>query len=262
VFSTLRSEALAGESEDTLYIELSADPGADPMDREQWARANPSYPNRTSARAILRMKKNLTAASFLREGLGIWDADAANHPIPADVWDMLSSETKPSGPPAFFITISKDLRSAHVAVAAMNSGVPHVELASDSSQQGVGWLVGRVQELKKRYPGAKFGAYKGGPVESWLPKFEEFRLVPQMLTRAEVAAACSHLQKLAEVMGFTHSPDPVLADSLAGAEKRDLDGGSWVWDWKTSVSDLAPIAAATGALWLLESRKPGVVNLW
>lgn len=260
VFSTLRSEALAGDTEDTLYIELSADPDADPMDREQWAKANPSYPERTSARAILRMKKNLTSESFLREGLGIWDDDAADRrPIPFDLWESLSSEDKPTGQPAFFVTISKDLRAACIGVAVMNAGVPHVEV---DWRPGTTWLSDRVAELHKRYPRAAFGAYSAGPVKAWVPKFAEFGVDVQMLTRGDEAAACGHLQKLAESLGFTHAPDEVVTESLLGAEKRDMDGGAWVWDWRNSASDLAPIAAETGALWLLESRKPGVVNLW
>ena len=42
-----------------LYVEFSADPDCDPDDREQWAKANPSFPKRTSETAILRMRKLL-----------------------------------------------------------------------------------------------------------------------------------------------------------------------------------------------------------
>jgi hypothetical protein len=58
-FTLLRQEALDGESDGTLYIEFSADRGADPMDRDQWRKANPSFPNRTSERAMLRLRKKL-----------------------------------------------------------------------------------------------------------------------------------------------------------------------------------------------------------
>ena len=49
-------------------------------------------------------------------------------------------------------------------------------------------------------------------------------------------------------------PTRWLADSLKGAETRDLEGGGWVWDWDKSTADLAPMAAVTGALWLLETQ--------
>jgi hypothetical protein len=70
----LRQEALDGESDGTLYIETSADRGADPMDRKQWRKANPSFPHRTTERAMLRLRKKLkNDDSWNREALGIWD---------------------------------------------------------------------------------------------------------------------------------------------------------------------------------------------
>ena len=52
-----------------LYVELAADKDADSDDREQWAKANPSYPKRTSEQAIMRMRNNLSDDSFRRERL-------------------------------------------------------------------------------------------------------------------------------------------------------------------------------------------------
>lgn len=57
VFTMLRQDALDGESEGTLYVEFSADKGANPDDRAQLRKANPSYPHRTSERAIRRMRE-------------------------------------------------------------------------------------------------------------------------------------------------------------------------------------------------------------
>jgi len=76
VVMRLRAEALDGASEGLLYVELSAPPDCDPNDRAAWAKANPSYPKRTPAKAILRMRKLLSPEDFRREALGIWDAAA------------------------------------------------------------------------------------------------------------------------------------------------------------------------------------------
>src|SRR5690606_19690416 len=70
-FTLLRQEALDGDSDGTLYIETSADRGADPMDRDQWRKANPSFPHRTTERAMLRLRKKLKSDdSWNREALG------------------------------------------------------------------------------------------------------------------------------------------------------------------------------------------------
>jgi hypothetical protein len=65
---------------------------------------------------------------------------------------------------------------------------------------------------------------------------------------------------LSETLGFTHEPDQFTTESLRNAERRSLDGGGWVWDWRGSRGDLAPIAAVTGALWLLESNES--IEIW
>jgi hypothetical protein len=58
-FSAKRSKALAGETTDQVYVELSADTDADPDDLEQVAKANPSFPDRTPLESVLRLRENL-----------------------------------------------------------------------------------------------------------------------------------------------------------------------------------------------------------
>lgn len=88
VVTRLRAEALAGDSDGVLYVELSAPPDCDSDDRAAWRKANPSYPKRTPAKAILRMKKLLSPEDFRREALGIWDDDCgpAWQVIGRDAW--------------------------------------------------------------------------------------------------------------------------------------------------------------------------------
>jgi phage terminase large subunit-like protein len=87
VVTRLRSEALAGESEGVLYVEISAPRGSRPDDRAAWRKANPSYPKRTPAKAILRMRKLLNPEDFMREALGVWDdPGGAWDVIPEDAW--------------------------------------------------------------------------------------------------------------------------------------------------------------------------------
>lgn len=75
-FTLRRQEALSGTSTEAVYIECAADPDADPDDRAQWAKANPSFPARTPLRSMLRLRKNLPSDdSWRREALGIWDAE-------------------------------------------------------------------------------------------------------------------------------------------------------------------------------------------
>mgnify|MGYP006189918149 CR=1 FL=1 len=74
-FTNRRAKALDGKAENMVYVEFSADEDADPDDREQWAKANPSYPSRTPDESMERMRENLTdESSFKREALGHLEA--------------------------------------------------------------------------------------------------------------------------------------------------------------------------------------------
>jgi phage terminase large subunit-like protein len=95
VFSNIRSEALAGVSSGVLYAEFAAPAGSKPDDRGAWRVANPSFPKRTPAKAIERMRKLLTTEDFMREALGIWDDSSVAAAISSSVWAALGTEVPP-----------------------------------------------------------------------------------------------------------------------------------------------------------------------
>lgn len=122
-FMLMRQEAISGESTDTFYLEFSADPNADPMDREQWAKANPSYPLHTTARAILRMRKNLKGpGAFEREALGIWDGTAKLGVFSSGAWSRCATTDEPPEPEA--LGIAADVDQTWLSLAA--AGGEHI----------------------------------------------------------------------------------------------------------------------------------------
>lgn len=86
-FTRLRDKARAGRTHSTLYVEFAADRDADPLDREQWRKANPSYPAHTSDESIANLWENLTGDDFRREALGIWDEHALSRAIDRRQWE-------------------------------------------------------------------------------------------------------------------------------------------------------------------------------
>jgi hypothetical protein len=80
-FTRLRDKARAGRTHSTLYVEFTADRDADPLDRDQWKKANPSYPAHTSDESITNLWENLTSDDFRREALGIWDEHTLSRAI-------------------------------------------------------------------------------------------------------------------------------------------------------------------------------------
>lgn len=156
VFTNRRAAALSGDDEDVLYVEFSADQGADPDDRKQWAIANPSFPHRTTETSILRMRKLLgSVASFLREGLGIWDKKQVGRKAfdPA-IWDLRSTATPPAeGIKVFGVKFSVD--GSHVALSAAmrpaDGGPIHVEgIKSAPISDGTQWLIDFLAEPNRK----------------------------------------------------------------------------------------------------------------
>jgi hypothetical protein len=249
----IRGRGIRGGDPSLAYFEWSAEDGSYLDDRGAWAQANPTLGYLIPESFVVTERAALPDEQFGRERLGLWaGSPLKSRPVSAESWALTTSETKPTGNPVFFVTIAKEMASASILVAALQDEVPHVEVAEHAP--GVAWLTGRLQELAARYPAAKFGAYSAGPVKSWIPTLTELGIELDLISATDTSAACAHLQRLSEDLAFTHSPDPVLSDSLRGAAIRDLDGGGWVWDWKRSTGDLAPLAGATGALWLLNSQ--------
>jgi hypothetical protein len=249
VFRRMRTSAIENDLPDGAWIEFGADPGSDPLDRKQWAKANPSYPRRTGATAFMRLKRKLAPADYLREAMGIWDEDISTG-IPN--WEETAKDVHPAGAPVFFVTMAKQMASATIAAAAMHEGVPHVELAEHLP--GTSWLAGRIADLRAKYPNARFAAFGAGPAKAWVPTLADAGIELDLFNGSVAASAYAHVKKLAETKAFTHSPDDLVAESLAGCSWKEADGGGNTLDWRKSVGDASPFAAVAGALWLLETQ--------
>jgi hypothetical protein len=131
---------VVAEHGDALYVECSADAdvglpdGPDLMDREQWRRANPSYPLRTPEASMLRMRVNLTNDdSWRREALGVWDTDGVTAwpVIGRSTWEARAiglAEVPVAGRVAFGVKFSADGERVGVGVAVQPEVGPcHVE---------------------------------------------------------------------------------------------------------------------------------------
>lgn len=122
-FRSRRMAALQGMSDDTLYVEFSADPDADPDDRRQWAKANPSFPKRTKERAFLLLRKMLDPADYLREALGIWD-ERNTKPLLMPAWPLCKTAAQPE--PAA-LGLAMDLDRVWLSLGASSGGgTPHL----------------------------------------------------------------------------------------------------------------------------------------
>ena len=252
-FARRRQKALSGKTEDLVYVEFSADEDADPDDRKQWERANPSYPSRTPLESMLRMRENLTDdASFKREALGIWDAVESQAVIPAAIWSAASDEASlPVDLLSLAVDVSPDRSRASVALAGLRAdGKWHVELyqGADEVGDGVAWVAPWIQERCQRNRIRAVVVDGSSPANSVVEDLSRLKVRTTVMTARDVAQAFGMFYDGITEGAVKHTAQPQVAAALAVAQKRELAGGS-AWSRKTSTSDITPIVACTFALW-------------
>ena len=253
-FTNRRSKALSGRSKDMVYVELSADPDADPDDLEQVAKANPSYPHRTPVESIQRMRENLTDDdSFKREALGIWDAEDSARVIDEDSWNAAADPNSMAIERlSLAIDVPPNRGVASVALAGQRpDGRWHVEL--DDTRKGVDWVVPWVlARAEKNRLHAVVVDEMSGLVEK--RRDRHYLIGTDLLVTLaaaegrDMAIACAKFYDGIIDCSVVHTDQPQVNVALSLARKRPLAGG-WAWNRKDAASDITPIVAETLALW-------------
>lgn len=235
VFSEIRSGAIDGKSTGVFYVELSADADCDPDDRAAWRRANPSYPRRTSDKALSRLRKLLSTDDFRREALGIWNEVVvrAASLIESGLWDSLEVDAAPNdGAVAYGVKFSPD--GATVALAAAvrpDAGPIHVEgIEQRSVVDGTRWLV---EWLRSRSARAVIDGKAGsGALVSALLKAGVSAKRVHRPTVDEVITAHASFVNGVGLGEVSHLPDEALAASVASAGRRAI-GTAGGWGFQT-----------------------------
>lgn len=256
-FELRRSEALAGTSEDAVWLEIGADPDSDPNDRSQWPRMNPSFPLRTPEESLLRLRSNLKDDdSWNREGRGIWDPKNTRSVIDAASWAAIADTgSRPVSRLVLAVDVDPDQSRASVALAGLRAdGLAHVELYEQ--RQGTGWLGPWIEDRAKV---AKLDAVVVDAKSPAAPLVDELkrRKVRNVVvtTADDMATACGGFYQAVMEGTFRHTGQPQVDAALAVASKRTLMGDRWAWNRKTAASDITPLVAATLALWGVQTSK-------
>lgn len=249
-FTRMRSEAWAGTLQDAAWIEFGLDPKADPNDRKRWPEANPSYPHRTPVESMLRLQRKLSAESFLREGLGIWNDDMSSGVFPAGAWDKLLDPKSMAGKRKMFaVDVTPDRSTTSIGVASIrDDGLVHLEHVQDGS--GYRWAPQRLKELVTKW-GGEVALDPSSPAGALIPALTELGIEPRLMTAGEMARACGALYDAVVAGQVRHIGEPELNGAVAGAMRRDLGDGAWKWSRKDSMVDISPLVAVTEAFWIL-----------
>lgn len=261
---TLKDEELRDANE-TLYIEFSADRGEDPMSRTQWRKANPSFPHRTSERAMLRLRKKLKSLeSWCREALGIWDEVSVHHAVISDgIWHDLidvgpADDVRPDG---IGVDMSHGLQIS-VSACWMEGTSAHIEevWAGTDVNAAIDWIAtaaGRrieviIDDLS--------------PAAQMIPGLRARKVKTRRSTARDMAKGCQLFETRGKAPGkdqLTHADQKSITEALKGARKRNIsDAGGWGWDRRDSTAVIHPIVAGSlGLLSATEKHRPTTDSL-
>lgn len=246
-FTLLRQEALDGESDSTLYIETSADRGTDPMDTDQLRKANPSYPYRTTHRALLRLRKKLkNDDAWNREARGIWDEitkqfSPVNGPLWADGVDIGPPDG--SKPAALGVDMSHDRRIS-VGACWLEEDSAHVEevWAGVDEPGAVDWVVAKAGRRMQVVIDTM------SPASSMIPALKARGVKVHAGGASDMARGCGLIVSDLDAGRLTHSDQEPLNDARDGARKRAIGtAGGWGYDRKDPSVYIHPLVAVTMA---------------
>ena len=261
VYTRKRAEAISGADTDTVYLEFSADDDADPNDRDQWAKANPSYPNRTPASAMARMQKNLTVESFLREALGIWDAvdTVAAGPIDLAAWELLTdAASTPTGDGVrWALDVAHDRKWSTFCLAGpRGDGLIHVEMTA--AQPGTAWVAARAKEMQDKLGGVPLTVGVSSPAQSLIPALVEAGVVVDEMKPGEQALAFASFCDATDGVSpkIRHRGEPALRKAVTGARTKPWTDGGETLPRRGSVGDVSPFSAALMAFGRLGTVEP------
>lgn len=257
-FTRMREQAWDGTLEDAIWIEVGADLGADPDDRRQWAKGNPSYPHRTPTESILRLRRKLTAESFMREALGVWDERSSLTVVDMGKWALLHDDpTVRPNPVALGIEVSPDREWTTIGLAGLRpDGRRYVQVVQ--AGRGTGWVVDRLLELQRTWKPAGIGIVSSGPAGSLLPAMEEKKLRRLVkMSPADDGRACGLFIDGVADDTITHDNGRLLYISLESA-RLARSGTSKVFAPPIGTpTDVSPLRACSNALYALaKNPKP------
>lgn len=249
-FLLFRQEALDGESDATLYIETSADRGADPLDRAQWRKANPSFPHRTTERAMLRLRKKLkNPDSWNREALGIYDQIVKQFsPFNGALWSDAvdvgpTADAKPNG---LAIDMSHD-RAISVAACWLEAESAHVEevWAGVDEPACVDWVTDAWKRAGRR---CRVVIDSMSPAVSMVPALKARGVNVHVGSAGDMAKACGLTVSDLLAGRFTHSDQEAVNNAREGSRKRAIGtAGGWGLDRRDPAVNIAPMVAVVEA---------------
>lgn len=254
-FSTKREQALNGTSSNMVFVEISADQDADPDDRSQWPKMNPSYPHRTPLESMLRMRANITDDdAYRREAMGIWPQVGVGLISPQEWSALADPKSRPKDPVSFGLYVGRSGAAAIGVAGYREDGKIHVGVvpavsgnAAATTLPGTRWIAPRIQELNDKWRPCAVVIDEKSEAGALIEDITALGVDVEKTTATTMANACVRFLAAVNDGELRHNGAADLQASVCAGKPRDLLD-SWAWDRKDRSSDITQLVAVTLAL--------------
>ena len=259
VWTRLRYDAVNQEPE-IAYHEWSLDyehPDEIPDEvftsEESMRTSNPAYGIRIFREHFEMELKALDRRTAAVELYGVGDypdpTGQEDRPISVEQWvNCTDKDSQIVGPICVGYDVSPERRTS-IAVAGRNQeGKWQTEVIE--KLPGTAWLPAKLADLIAAQDPEMIVADKLGPgaSASTIAKMEEAGVTVTLVDGAMHAQACASLAEEIQADNFRHLGSQDLLNAIRAAKPRKF-GDRWLWARRSSTADIAPLVAATLALW-------------
>lgn len=249
VLRALRARALSPDPGRLCYSEWSAAPDADLDDPAAWEAANPSLGFHVQESFIRSERAAYSDEDFARERLSVPSAAAVGSAVPMDAFHAAqdpSTVLPDAATPVFGVDAASDGVSASIAVAGVRPDHRvHVELVA--RRDGIGWVADEVARMIAAWGGYAVVDPSGpaGPIAVALDAAGV--AVVKVVGRHQSTAAAGFVAGLRDGK-IRVRPHESLTAAATAARRYDL-GDGWTWRRRAAKGDIAPVVAASWAVW-------------
>jgi hypothetical protein len=244
----------AGRTSGIAFFSWGIDEGVDPGDLGAVALAHPGYGYTLRPAGLVQAASIMKPHEFARAYGSRWTG-VSERAIPALLWaaaEDVQGPPIPAGRQAFALGFDVGLDGEDAAIVLAwrdDAGVARVELAD--VRDGAAWLTGRCVQLVTDHDPVAVAYDHYGPAVAAADAGRRAGLEYAATTTDDYVVACGGF--LAELAAGTIKvrPHPALDAAAAGAAKKRV-GDRWVWGRRASTSTIAPLVAATIALWAFD----------
>lgn len=238
-------------------FDYGAPDGADIADPAVWAAAHPAYGYTINAAALAHeWDTRHDDAAFARSILNVWPRPSsviAAAGLDLEVWAAAAFPVeKPEPVTAVALDVAADRSAAAIAVAGP-AGPGRLSVEVVAARPGVGWVAAAARDVRAAHRGATIVA-DSIVAASIVAELRRARLEVVPVSAGDHARACGTFVDGLAAGAVAHRGQAVLDDAVVGASRRPY-GDAWLWSRSRSRVDIAPLVAATLAVWAAHGRR-------